>query len=35
VQVYVAPGKNTASTTHGGFGDEEATIASFIAGMGQ
>ena len=35
VRILVAPGKDTASTTHGGFDDDEATIASVIAGMGQ
>ncbi len=34
VKTFVAPGADTASTTHGGFDDDAATIASVIAGMG-
>ena len=34
VKVLTAPGADTASTTHGGFDDDRATIASVIAGMG-
>jgi hypothetical protein len=35
VKVFTAPGVETASTTHGGFDDDDATIASVIAGMGR
>lgn len=33
VKVLAAPGERTASTTHGGFDDDRATMASVIAGM--
>ncbi|NJD87053.1 MAG: peptidase C1A papain [Betaproteobacteria bacterium] len=33
VKVFAAPGSQTASTTHGGFDDDGATMASVIAGM--
>jgi len=35
VKVFVAPGKETSSTTHGGFDDDAATMQSVISGMGQ
>ncbi len=35
VKVFAAPGGDTASTTHGGFDDDAATMASVIAGMGK
>jgi hypothetical protein len=35
VKVFTAPGIQTASTTHGGFDDDRATMANVIAGMGQ
>ena len=35
VKVFVAPSADTASTTHGGFDDDSATMASVIAGMGR
>jgi hypothetical protein len=35
VKVFTAPGVQSASTTHGGFDDDAATMASVIAGMGQ
>jgi hypothetical protein len=35
VKVFTAPGPQSASTTHGGFDDDAATMASVIAGMGQ
>lgn len=35
VKVFKAPGAETASTSHGGFDDDGATIASVIAGMGR
>jgi hypothetical protein len=35
VKVYTAPGVQTASTTHGGFDDDGATMANVIAGMGE
>jgi hypothetical protein len=33
VKVFTAPDERTASTTHGGFDDDGATMASVIAGM--
>jgi len=33
VKVFTAPGAQTASTTHGGFDDDGATMANVIAGM--
>ena len=33
VKVFVAPSQDTASTTHGGFDDDGATMRSLIAGM--
>ena len=33
VKVFIAPGAETASTTHGGFDGDDATRASVIAGM--
>jgi len=35
VRAHAAPGAATASTTHGGFGTDAATMASVIAGMGE
>ncbi len=35
VKVFTAPGAATASTTHGGFDEDHATMASVIAGMGK
>lgn len=35
VKVFTAPGRETASTTHGGFDDDGATMAQVIAGMGK
>jgi pimeloyl-ACP methyl ester carboxylesterase len=35
VRVFVAPGDRTASTTHGGFDEDGATMTSVIAGMGE
>jgi hypothetical protein len=34
-KLFAAPSSATASTTHGGFDDDAATMASVIAGMGQ
>ena len=35
VKVFTAPDERTASTTHGGFDDDGATMANVIAGMGE